>query len=135
MAERVRVAAIIERDGHVLMVRGRVQTSAYRHDGPEYWTLPGGGIEAGEVPRDVIVREVLEEVSLRVFSAREVAQVSYPSGSTTVFRVDVAVGEPSLGDNRLGCLCPRMVGLDWVPLPAMSSSHGGSPVPLLMYNW
>lgn len=135
MVERVRAAAIIERDGRVLMVRERVQTSAYRHDGPEYWTLPGGGINAGEVAQDVLVREVLNEVSLRVLSAREVAQVPYPSGSTTVFQVDVAAGEPRLGDHKLGCLCPKLVGLDWVPLPTQNSTHGGSPVPLLMYSW
>jgi 8-oxo-dGTP diphosphatase len=40
MAERRRVAAVIERDGHVLMVRERVQSAPGRHDGPEYWTLP-----------------------------------------------------------------------------------------------
>jgi 8-oxo-dGTP diphosphatase len=135
MAERMRVAAVIERDGHVLMVRERVQSAPGQHDGPEYWTLPGGGIEPGEDPQDAIVREVLEEVGLKVLAAREVAEVDYPSGRTTVFRVDVPSDEPRLGEDNLPCPCPRMVGLDWVPAPAMASSHGGSPVPLLIYCW
>jgi 8-oxo-dGTP diphosphatase len=135
MAERMRVAAVIERDGNVLMVRERVQSAPEQHDGPEYWTLPGGGIDPGEDPQDAIVREVLEEVGLKVLASHEVAEVPYPSGRTTVFRVDVAPDEPRLGEDNLPCPCPRMVGLDWVPAPAMTSSHGGSPVPLLIYCW
>jgi 8-oxo-dGTP diphosphatase len=135
MVERVRVAAVIELDGHVLMVRERVQTAPDRHDGPEYWTLPGGGLDACEDPKDAIAREVLEEVGLEVLSAHEVARVPYPSGLTTVFRVSVAAGQPRLGDDNLACPCPRMIGLDWVPVPALTSAHGGSPVPLLIYSW
>lgn len=115
------------------MVRERVRTAPDRHDGPEYWTLPGGAIDSGEDPQDAVVREVLEEVGLKVLSHIEVAQLPYPSGPTTVFRVEVAPGEPRLGDDSLPCPCPRMVGLDWVPAPAMSSPHGGSPVPLMIY--
>lgn len=81
------------------------------------------------------MREVLEEVGLEVLASREVAQVPYPSGRTTVFRVDVAPGQPRLGEDSLPCPCPRMVDLDWVPAPAMISSRGGSPVPLLIYCW
>lgn len=80
-------------------------------------------------------REVLEEVGLEVLEAREVGRVPYPSGMTTVFRVVVGEGEPRLGVDELGCECPRMVGLDWVPVPRVESRDGGSPVPLVIYSW
>ncbi|HET6297599.1 MAG TPA: hypothetical protein VFG33_29715 [Kribbella sp.] len=54
---------------------------------------------------------------------------------TTVFRVEVATGEPRLGVDDLECDCPRMVGLDWIEAPKVKSQYGGSPVPLLIYSW
>jgi 8-oxo-dGTP diphosphatase len=91
MNERVRVAAIIQRGDRILMVRERVQTGPGRHDGPEYWTLPGGGIEPEEEPALAVRREVLEEVGFEVIAAHEVSRVPYPSGTTTVFRGILAV--------------------------------------------
>ena len=119
----------------MLMVRERVQPEPGRHDGPEYWTLPGGGIERGEDPDVAVRREVAEEVGLTVIATREVARVPYPSGMTIVFRIEVADGEPKLGVDELPCDCPRMVGVDWVQVPSLESKHGGSPVPLLIYSW
>ncbi len=117
MTERRRVAAVIIRDGCVLMVRERGQRVTGRHDGPEYWTLPGGGLEAGEEPEDAVRREVAEEVGLRALSVRYAYDAPYPSGWTSCFRVEVEPGEPVLGiDADLTCDCPRMVGLIWVPL-------------------
>lgn len=69
MSERVRVAGVIQRRDRVLMVRERVQTGPGKHDGPEYWTLPGGGIELGEEPALGVRREVLEETGLEVIGA------------------------------------------------------------------
>ncbi|MGW7327303.1 NUDIX domain-containing protein [Streptomyces sp. NPDC054840] len=117
MTERRRVAAVIIRDGCVLMVRERGLGATGRHDGPEYWTLPGGGLEEGEEPEDAVRREVAEETGLRTLGARYAYEAPYPSGRTSCFRVEVESGEPVLGvDADLTCDCPRMVGLVWVPL-------------------
>lgn len=54
---RVAAYAVIERRGKILLTHWR---RGHLHG----WTLPGGGIEAGEDPRDAVVREVLEETGL-----------------------------------------------------------------------
>ncbi|WP_251049255.1 MULTISPECIES: NUDIX domain-containing protein [unclassified Streptomyces] len=132
MPDRRRVAAVIIRDGCVLMVRERGRGPAGRHDGPEYWTLPGGGVEAGERLEDAVRREVAEEVGLRALDVRYAYDAPYPSGWTSCFRVDVAPGEPRLGvDEGLRCDCPRMVGLVWVPLPR-SPARDAVMVPTLL---
>ncbi len=50
---------MIVRDGEVLLSRIAPSISA-----TERWTLPGGGIDFGEHPRDAVVREVYEETGL-----------------------------------------------------------------------
>jgi len=52
------VSAAIIRDGKVLIVR-RARPPAHG-----VFTLPGGGVEAGETLREAVAREVLEETGL-----------------------------------------------------------------------
>ena len=65
--ERQRVAAyaLLTRDGDVLLTQ---MSSRTRIEGR--WTLPGGGIDHGEDPRDALRREVYEETGLRVDPGR-----------------------------------------------------------------
>jgi len=124
---RERVAAIIERDGLVLMVRHRARGDAGRHDGCEYLTLPGGGVEAGEPPLDAVAREVAEEVGLRVFSATYLRRVEHleSPGATSLFYAEVGEGTPTLGsDPELRCDCPRLVGIEWLPAPTRAAWSG-----------
>ena len=57
MDTRVAAYAVIERRGEVLLTH-------WRRNHLHGWTLPGGGVEAGEDPRDTVVREVFEETGL-----------------------------------------------------------------------
>lgn len=58
---RLAAYAVVLRDDQVLLSRLAPRVSA-----SELWTLPGGGVEHGEDPRDAVVREVREETGLDV---------------------------------------------------------------------
>jgi ADP-ribose pyrophosphatase YjhB (NUDIX family) len=70
--QRVAAYAVIVRDDQILLSRLSPMVTA-----EELWTLPGGGLDHGEDPRDAVVREVHEETGLdaevsdtaRVYSA------------------------------------------------------------------
>jgi len=58
----MRVAAygvIVDEDDHVLLAH-------WNEGGRSGWTMPGGGLEAGEDPEDAVRREVREETGFRV---------------------------------------------------------------------
>ena len=121
--ERKRAAAVIVRDGRVLMVPERSR----RATGGEWWTLPGGGVGPDESAEQAMRREVLEETGLIVLDARPLLEMPYPAGMTSVFSVTVADGEAYLGaDSGNG---PRPIGLDWVPLPEVDPATPAVPVP------
>ncbi len=54
-------AAIIIHDGKVLLTRRKADVPY-----PLLWEFPGGKVEAGEDPRDCIVREIREELAIDV---------------------------------------------------------------------
>jgi 8-oxo-dGTP diphosphatase len=58
--QRVAAYAVILRDDRVLLARLAPYLAP-----TERWTLPGGGIDFGEHPRDAVVREVYEETGLQ----------------------------------------------------------------------
>jgi ADP-ribose pyrophosphatase YjhB (NUDIX family) len=70
--QRVAAYAVILRDGRILLSRLAPTVTS-----EELWTLPGGGLDHGEDPRDAVVREIHEETGLdavvgetaRVYSA------------------------------------------------------------------
>lgn len=127
---RERAGAIIERDGLVLMVRQRSKDESGRHLGPEYLTLPGGGVDSGESLREAVEREVAEEVGLAVTRAifvRRVEHREHVGGATSIFRVEVDEGPASVGtDPELHCECPRIVGLEWISAPTPDDWEGAA---------
>ncbi len=72
--QRVAAYAVIVRDERILLCRLAPWITT-----TEQWTLPGGGLDHGEDPRDAVVREIREETGLdavvgeqaRVYSAHQ----------------------------------------------------------------
>ena len=54
--QRLAAYAMVESDGQILLTQ-----LSHRTGWPGGWTLPGGGVDHGEDPRDTVVRETYEE--------------------------------------------------------------------------
>ena len=52
---------IKSKDGYLVTKRSKKETTF-----PEYWDIPGGLAEYGELPREAVIRETKEEVGLNI---------------------------------------------------------------------
>lgn len=63
--QRLGAYAVVLRDDEILLTR--ISPLGYPAG---TWTLPGGGVDHGESPRDAVVRELYEEAGLHARTAR-----------------------------------------------------------------
>jgi 8-oxo-dGTP diphosphatase len=89
------VAAIIERDGRILICRRRADQPH-----PLQWEFPGGKVEAGEPPEDALARELFEELGIEGAAGSEMTryEFAYPGKKPILlmfFRVSRYNGEPA----------------------------------------
>jgi 8-oxo-dGTP diphosphatase len=66
------VAAIIERDGRILICR---RTREQSH--PLKWEFPGGKVEAGETPEAALARELDEELGITGAAGEEIMRYEF----------------------------------------------------------
>ena len=97
----------------------------HRHDGRDYWTLPGGAIEPGETTAEAAVRELAEETGLDGVPGDVLYRRSYLSGGSrveeTCHRVNVASDEAILGsDPEDTGVDPMLVAVAWHPIASLT---------------
>lgn len=127
--------AQIRETGRGLVVQdGRLILMERWRDGLHYFSIPGGGVEPGETPEEAAIRELYEELGIRVAVDRKVYEMRTDDALHHIFLCAYNGGEPALhpaspeaaehaaGDNRFR---PRWVKVDelatvplmyWAPL-------------------
>ena len=102
---RIRAAALAVRDDRILLAR-------HRKGGREYYLLPGGGVEEGELARDTLVRELREEagVDCEIRDLRYVVETRSPDGGRHVLQL---VFETGISGEIGASTDPRVAGCAW----------------------
>ena len=72
--KRSRAVALVARDGKILMER-------VFYFGREFYTVPGGGIEADETPEQAVLRELKEECGLDGTIVRKLVTIHKEDGA------------------------------------------------------
>ncbi len=113
---RVAAYSVVVHDGAVLLAR-------YTGSDPPRWSLPGGGLDHGEDPRDAATREVEEETGYRVELRQLLTVESFrallerPAGPVDHQAVCIVYTAEVVG----GALRPEVGGTSdtaaWIPLP------------------
>ena len=109
------VAAVIERDGHLLVTR---RPTGVHLEG--YWEFPGGKVDEGESHADSLVREIREELDCEVTVGDEIWSVahSYPDRRVELhfYRCGLSGDpRPQLGQEMLWVCRPDLRTLQFPP--------------------
>jgi 8-oxo-dGTP diphosphatase len=80
---------IVVRDGQLLLME------RWR-PGMHYFSIPGGGIEAGETDEETVVREIYEETTLTVKVKRQVLEMRDGEYRHRIYLCEYVSGQPKL---------------------------------------
>lgn len=69
---RIIVHTLIESDKKFLVTKRSKNESTF----PEYWDIPGGLVDLGELPKDAVIRETKEEVNLNIIPTKVIHEDS-----------------------------------------------------------
>lgn len=97
---RIRVAAVIVRDGQILLMR-RIKR------GHEYFVFAGGGVDRGETLRQALKREIQEEFGLAVRVGRPIFKQNNRGQLEYYFLVTDFKGTPRLGGEEKAKMTER----------------------------
>ncbi len=87
--------------------------------GLHYFSIPGGGIEAGETDEETVAREIYEETTLTITVERQVVQMRDGEYQHRIYLCQYISGEPQLSSHA-----PELVHMtdknrfkpSWVPI-------------------
>ncbi|MGN6605860.1 MAG: (deoxy)nucleoside triphosphate pyrophosphohydrolase [Jatrophihabitans sp.] len=108
------VAAAIVRDGRVLAAR-RSRPEAVAGG----WEFPGGKVEPGETEAEALVREIDEELGVRVIVERRLAEASDASITLALHTAHLPSGEPVAGadhDELRWLGYDELESVEWLPI-------------------
>lgn len=92
------MAAVIEKDGKVLIARRRGGI-----DLGGFWEFPGGKLEKGETPEKAVEREIAEELGVRINVGELLRTVDYHRPTFSIrlmaYRATLISGEFTLTDH------------------------------------
>ena len=86
-----RAQCIVHKEKKILMVK-------HRHEGEEWWCLPGGRIEVNETPEQAALRELWEECRVQGKVIRSTSVVTFaPDDLYYTYLIEIGAQEVSLG--------------------------------------
>lgn len=88
--DNVRAAGAIVKDGRVLLIH-RIR------DDREYWTVPGGSVEAGESVEQALGRELDEELGIKVLDKKLLFEIENAGRPEYYYLITKYEGEPVMG--------------------------------------
>jgi 8-oxo-dGTP diphosphatase len=77
------VAGIIEMDGYILLCQRHRDSKRF----PLKWEFPGGKVETNERPKDAIVRELNEELGIRVTGIEAIEDYDFAYPGEKIFHL------------------------------------------------
>ncbi len=129
--KRNRAVGIVLRNDEVLLMQRRL-------NGKEYFVFPGGGVEAGENVEDAVLRELLEETTIKASINKLLYKVVYPEQKDAehfFYLCSHISGEPQLGEGNEKQEMEAGTGYFkplWVPVSDLSSM---TIYPLEVRDW
>jgi 8-oxo-dGTP diphosphatase len=104
-------AALLRRDDAIVLVRERRGDSVF-------WSVPGGGVEPGELITETLVREIKEETGITIRSVRRLAYIvnstsdTFPSSVAFFFECDEWDGDIAPQDPEGDVLYAELASVD-----------------------
>jgi 8-oxo-dGTP diphosphatase len=111
---RKRSSAVLIRGEEILLVRRKKEKSIY-------YIFPGGGLKAGEIPEEAIVREVKEEAGITVVAESNFFHIE-SEADDNVFIICSQVGsEEPVWQEEHKQTPTNSYDFEWVPLSHLAS--------------